>query len=181
MGVKLIQLGITESTVMDEMYDEFTVSTDQLIFADGVDEAHRVAVIHAPRSGSAALRDKAASNGKKLESCATGRIVPVLEYGKEFTRIRYEGKEGWVMTDALEFFPGSEKPLGMGTLHLKGKTDGEATVIVRTTASTSAAKVAGWKTGTVVTVLKQQGVWYAVEYNGWYGYVHQQYLTVEGE
>ena len=69
----------------------------------------------------------------------------------------------------------------MGTLHLKGKTDGEATVIVRTTASTSAAKVAGWKTGTVVTVLKQQGVWYAVEYNGWYGYVHQQYLTMEGE
>ena len=181
VSVKLIQLGITESTVMDEMYDEFTVSTDQLIFADGVDEAHRVAVIHAPRSGSAALRDKAAANGKKLESCATGRIVPVLEYGKEFTQIRYEGKEGWVMTDALEFFPGGEKPLGMGTLHLKGKTDGEATVIVRTTASTSAAKVAGWKTGTVVTVLKQQGVWYAVEYNGWYGYVHQQYLTVEGE
>ena len=181
VGVKIIQLGLTESIVMDEMYAEFTVFTDQLTFADGVDTAHRVAVIHAPRSGSAALRDKAASNGKKLESCATGRIVPVLEYGEEFTRIRYEGREGWVMTDAVTFFPGGESPIGMGTLHVKGKTDGATTVVIRTTASTSSAKVAGWKTGTVVTVLKQQGVWYAVEFDGWYGYVHQQYLTMEGE
>ena len=110
-----------------------------LVFADGVDAEHLIAVIYAPRSGSAALRDKAASNGKKLEACATGRIVPVLEYGKEFTRIRYEGQEGWVMTDALVFFRGGESPLGTGVLHMKGKTDGKDSVNVRTSASSSSA------------------------------------------
>ena len=166
---------------MDEMYDSLTVSTDHLVFAEDVNTAHRIAVIYAPRSGSAALREKAASSGKKLDACATGRIVPVLEYGEEFTRVRYEGQEGWVMTDALQFFPGGGSPLGMGTLHLKGKMDGASSVTIRTNTSTSSAKVASWPTGTTVTVLRHEGVWYAVEYDGWYGYVHQQYLTVEGE
>lgn len=181
IAVQVLQLGITETTFMDHMFDVITVPTDQMIFADGVDAEHLIAVIHAPRSGSAALRDKGASNGKKLDACTTGRIVPVLEYGEDFTLIRYEGQQGWVLTDAMQFFPGGGSTIGQGVLHLKGKTDGEDNIVVRTTASSSSAKVGEWKTGTAVTVLQQEGVWYAVEYAGWYGYVHQQYLTIEGE
>lgn len=181
MPVKVLQLGLTEASVEDEAHNVFSIPTDQLIFADGVDAAHRVAVIHAPRTGSASLRENADGSGKKLEACATGRIVPVLEYGKSFTRVRYEGREGWVMTDALQFFPGGGEPLGMGTLHFKGKTDGENVIKIYTTASTSSAQVAGLKTGVTVTVLSHSGVWYAVEHEGWYGYVNQQNLTMEGE
>lgn len=181
IAVKVLQLGLTESAVIDVLYNEFSISTDQLVFADGVDASHRVAVIYAPRTGTAALREKAASNGAKLEACATGRIVPVLEVGEEFTRVRYDGKEGWVFNDALKFFHGGEASLGKGVLHLKGKTDGEAEVNIRTSTSASSTKVAGWKTGITVTVLSRSGVWYAVEHEGWYGYVHQQYLTMEGE
>lgn len=181
IGVKVLSLGLTESAVMDQMYDEFTIPTDQLIFADGVDAAHRIAVIHAPRSGSAALRDKSSTSGKKLESCMTGRIVPVLEYGEDFSLVRYEGTEGYVLTDALTFFTGGQTPLGEGTLHLKGKTDGRDEVNIRTTASASSARVASWQTGLTVTVLSHEGLWYAVEHEGWYGFVHQQYLTMEGE
>lgn len=179
--VKVLQLGMTETSVEDEAHNVFSVSTNQLIFADGVDAAHRIAVIHAPRTGSASLREKADGSGKKLEACDTGRIVPVLEVGVSFTRVRYEGREGWVMTEALQFFPGGGEPLGTGTIHFKGKTDGANVIKIYTTASTGSAQVAALKTGVTVTVLSHSGGWYAVEHEGWYGYVHQQNLTMEGE
>ena len=179
MPVKVLRLGLIEASVEDEAHNVFSIPTDQLIFADGVDAAHRIAVIHAPRSGSASLRENADGSGKKLEACATGRIVPVLAVGEGFTCVRYEGREGWVMTEALQFFPGGGEILGKGTLHIKGNTDGEKEVTIRTTASTSSAKVAAWKTGLTVTVLSHNGGWYAVEHDGWYGYVHQQNLTME--
>lgn len=182
VGVKLVKLGVTAATVMDEAFEIFTISPDQLTFAEGVDAAHRIAVIHAPRSGSAALREKAAANGKKLEACVTGAVVPVLAYGEEFTLVRYEGREGYVMTDALLFFTGSEKPQGEGVLHMKGKVDGKSKINIRTTTSASSAKVGEWPSGLSVTVLEELGEWYAIEYDGWFGYVHEQYLIMqEGE
>ena len=77
------------------------------------------------------------------------------------------------------FFTGEEAPIGMGTIHIKGATDGAKTVTLRSTASTSQAKVTALKTGTVVNVYEKTGDWYAVESDGWYGYVQAQYLTME--
>lgn len=181
VGVKLIRLGLSESSVMDCAFEIFTIPTDQLILAEGVDAAHWIAVIHAPRTGTASLRAEASSNGKKLDDCATGRIVRVLEYGKEFTRVCYEEQEGYVLTDALLFFPGGQESIGHGILHMKNQTDGKNRINIRTTMSPSSAKVGEWPSGLSVTVLEEKGDWFAIEYDGWFGYVHQQYLNLEKE
>ena len=69
--------------------------------------------------------------------------------------------------------------MGTGTLHVKGATDGEKTVTIRSTASTSQAKVTTLPTGTVVKVYDRDDGWYTVEYDGWFGYVQEQYLIMD--
>lgn len=179
MGVWLVTPGLYESIVLTEK-GEVTVPTKYLTF-DGNDDAdHNVAVVHAPRTGEASLRAKAAGNGEKIAACKTGRIVVVLEYdGGTYSKIRYDGEEGYIRTDCLVFRKGDESLLGTGTLHSKGETDGTDSVTIRSDVSTSSAKVGDWNTGSQVTVYEKQGDWYWVELNGWCGYVQKQYLTMD--
>ena len=104
----------------------------------------------------------------------------ILQYDAgNFTKISYDGVEGYIRTDCLIFFDGQAAPMGNGILHVKNKTDGSANVTIRADESTSAAKVAAWPTGTNVTVHSGNSKWYLVEYDGWCGYVQAQYLNVE--
>ena len=115
-----------------------------------------------------------------LQQAKTGRIVAILEYdGGTFTKILYDGVEGYIRTDCLVFHDGKDDALGVGTLHLKGNTDGESTVTIRSTNSTSKAKVGAWPTGSTVIVHEKDGGWYTIEMDGWFGYVQEQYLTLD--
>lgn len=178
MGVWMVTPGLYESLVRTEK-GEMTVPTKYLTF-DGNDDAnHNVGVVHAPRTGEASLREKASGSAAKVAACKTGQIVVVLEYdGGTYTKIRYEGVEGYIRTDCLLFRKGGEAPLGTATLHSKGETDGEDTLTIRADMSGSAAKVDAWPTGTQVTVHEKSGDWYWIECDGWCGYIQKQYLTM---
>lgn len=177
--VRLVTLGFDNSVVITSQGDEVTVPTHYLKFAGNEDEKHHVAYVTAPRTGEASLRETAGGSAPVLEQAKTGRIVAILEYdGGTFTKILYDGVEGYIRTDCLVFHDGRDDALGVGTLHLKGKTDGEGTVTIRSTNSTSKAKVGAWKTGSTVIVHEADGGWYIVEQDGWIGYVQEQYLTL---
>ena len=97
----------------------------------------------------------------------------VLEYdGGTYTKIRYEGVEGYIRTDCLLFRKGSEEPLGTATL------DGKDPLTIRADMSGSAAKVDVWPIGTLVTVHAKSGDWYWIECDGWCGYIQKQYLIM---
>lgn len=179
MGVNVVQLGVAETQVTLQGA-ETSVPTRYLTFGENTDGKHRIGVVYAPRSGEASIRAEEGSSAKVTEKAKTGRIAAVLQYdGGTYTRILYDGEEGYIRTDCLTFFSGEEAPIGTGTIHIKGATDGAKTVTLRSTKSTSQAKVTALPTGTVVTVYEKDDDWYAVEAGGWYGYVQAQYLEME--
>lgn len=181
VGVRLEKLGLYTADVTLQG-ETVTVPTRYLTFGANEDGDRRIGVVYAPRTGEASLRSKASGSGALLETCKTGRIVAVLEYdGGTFTKILYDGEEGYIRTDCLIFHSGEQAPMGTGTIHIKGATDGNKTVTVRAEDSTSKAKVITLATGTVVNVCEKQDDWYVVESDGWYGYVQEQYLTMNEE
>ena len=176
VGVQVETIGILESTVTLSG-QTLTVPTKYLTFGGNENASHRIGVVYAPRSGEASLRDT--EGGSTIDKAKTGRIVAVLEYdGGTYTKILYDGVEGYIRTDCLLFFSGAETTLGSGTIHIKGATDGAKTVTLRATASSSQAKVTALSTGVIVTVHEKDGDWYAVEADGWYGYVQDEYLNM---
>lgn len=178
-GVKLVKLGLNKSEVTLQG-ETLIVPTQHLTFGENDDAEHRIGVVYAPRSGEASLREEEGGSAKVIQQVKTGRIAAILAYnGGTFTKILYDGVEGYIRTDCLIFHSGEEVPVGTGVLHVKGDTDGEKNVTIRTAMSTSQAKVTALPTGTVVTVYGQEDDWYAVEYGGWFGYVQEQYLEME--
>ena len=181
MGVWLVSVGWRES-VVKTMDSELTVPNQYLSFGANQDAKHQVAYVYAPRSGEATLREKAASNGAKVATCKTGRIVAVQEYnGSTYTKIRYDDVEGYIRTDCLIFPVNNDTALGTATLHVNGQTDGKDTVALYAEASAKVAKVGSWLTGTNVTVHDVSGEWYVVEVEGWIGYVQAKCLKMNEE
>ena len=178
--VRLVKLGLTETTVITSQGDEVTVPTHHLKFADNVDADHLLGIVYAPRTGEASIRETEGGSAKVIEKGKSGKVVAILEYnGGNFTKIRYEDDvEGYIRTDCLLFHDGKEAAIGFGTLHVKGKTDGSGKVTVYAEASTSKAKTVVWPTGTQVLVHARNGSWYTVEAEGWYGWVQEQNLTL---
>jgi len=178
LPVKLVTLGLQYSVVATRD-EELTVPTEYLDFDGDTSVKHRVGAVLAPRTGEASLRDQATGSAKVIKMCKAGRLVAVLETGSTYSKIRYDGVEGYIRTDCLAYPEKTANPLGEGIIHVKGATDGKTRVAARCTASTSSVMVSEWATGTSVKVYTKQGSWYAVEKDGWFGYVQQQYLTIQ--
>lgn len=177
--VRLVALGLTETQVITSQGDELTVPTHYLKFADNVDAEHLLGIIYAPRTGEASLRETEGGSAKVIEQAKSGRIVAVLEYnGGNFTKILYDGVEGYIRTDCLLFHNGEDAPLGTGILHIDGNKDGSKSVTIRADASTSKAKIGAWKTGSDVIVHNREDSWYLVEQDGWAGFVQSQNVTL---
>ncbi len=178
--ISVVTLGVSESVVRLEG-QEITVPTRALTFAEGVEGKHRIAAIYAPRTGRCILRAKASEKAKELDKCPAGRIVPVLEYGKTWTKIRYEGQIGYVKTSVLTFLGDKESPIGVGVTSYQGKATGGAKVPLRNGKTSDAEIILNIRTATEVSVLSFDGKWYELEHDGWYGFLYKTYFTYEEE
>lgn len=178
--VTLEQLGSTTSKVR---YNGTTteVNTADLVFSTDVPADKRIAVVYAPNTGKASLRAKASSSADVLKKCKAGTIVSVLEYGKKFCKINYNGSVGYILTSCLQFHSPEEQPTGTGVLSYKGKATGGTTINIRNDADGDSAKITEWRTGTEVLVFGKEGKWYEVEANGMRGYVKDEFLTMNEE
>lgn len=180
LSVTLSELGVYASVVTNARGEAMTVPTAELTIRGFTDKEHHVAVISAPRTGAASLREKASGSGKVVASCAAGRIVPVLECtSATYTKILYDGVEGYIRTDCLIFQDTAKVPMSTGVVHVKNAVDGKAEVTVRNTASKSTAQVAAVPTGTTVSVYGEEGSYYIVEGEGWLGYIPKQNLKLD--
>lgn len=154
------------------------VATDDLLL-DGVAVGDRLAWIYAPRQGYCSLRSKASDNGKVLKKCKAGYIVVVLEKGQEYTKINYQGTDGYVLNGCLKYIDETQQPKGTGTIiYSKKKPNVRTTINIRNNADGKSKKVAEWKTGTEVPVYSHPDGWYEVEYDGVRGYIMEKYLQL---
>lgn len=173
--VTLQQLGAARSIVHNGA--EFkAVPTEDLYWESEADAEHRLAIIHAPKTGKATLRASASSKAKSLGQCEAGRVVIVLKVGSTFSRVLYDGQEGCVLTDALLFTASvPEKEHATATLCYNGRTDTAATISVYADQSTQ-RKIGQWRVGNEVVVVSESGDWREVEIDGWHGWVKADFL-----
>ena len=174
-SVSLQELGTAQSVVWDGK-EMLTVPTEDLYWETEADDDHRLAIIHAPKTGKATLRASASNKAKSLGQCDAGRIVVVLKVGKTYTRILYDGKEGCVLTSALTFSGAvPEEDFSTATLSYKGRTDSSATISVYTEKNAN-RKIRQWRVGNDVVVISESGSWSEIEIDGWHGWVKSAYL-----
>lgn len=138
------------------------------------------ALIYAPRTGSASLRDKASGKGKVIEKYKDGTIVSIVEEGSKFTQVLVDGKAGYIINSALEKLDPEQHPIGEGVLHYKGKTTGRNNINLRCDGTGKGRKIDTWPTGTEVIVwsVTEDEKWYEVQANGMRLYVEAQYLDI---
>lgn len=156
-----------------------TVPNAELTFSEKVDTAKRIAYIHAPRTGRCYLRAKGSDKGDILDKCPAGTIVQVVEYGKSYCRIVFEGQVGYVQTACLKFATPATEPMCTWQLSYQGKMTGSAQVPIRNSADNDSSIVVKLRSGTEVTVFAKSGSWYEVEYEGIHGFVHKSFLVMD--
>ena len=76
--------------------------------------------------------------------------------------------------------PAEKSSFSTGIVSMNGKTSGTAKVTVRAGTKKNSAKVTEWTIGTPVAVAEKSGDYYLVEGKGRRGWIHKQYLTLEG-
>lgn len=177
-AVELLSLGVAASTIRHNG-EEKQVPTAQLEFGSTAGKDKQVAHIHAPKTGKCTLRQRASESSKMVKNCKAGRIVMVLESGSSWSKIIYNGATGYVKTACLKFHGSDTALTGTGLLSYKGRTNGSTTINVRNAASGDSCKIAEWETGTEVSILGLQDGFYAIEYDGIYGFVQEKFLTLQ--
>lgn len=142
-------------------------------------------------SGSLNLRKSASKSAKILATIPRNTVIDVLERGKTWSQVKYNGKTGFVMNEFLTFgeseeLPDTSKPSAPETdnttTYKKAKvTTASGSLNLRKKASTGATILAQIPQYTVIDVLDIDGTWTKVEYKNKTGYVMSAFLTYMDE
>ena len=119
------------------------------------------------------LREKAEWGANKLGVIKKGTAVELVSKGNQWSKVKYDGKEGYVHNDYLD---------------LSGAIENEKVLIkiikedvnLREKAEWGANKLGVIKKGTAVELVSKGNQWSKVKYDGKEGYVHNDYLDLVG-
>ena len=139
------------------------------------------------KSGSLNLRKSASKNAKILTTIPRNTVITVIERGKTWSEVKYNGKTGFVMNEFLTFGDSEELPdsgsstkpgTDSTTKYSKAKvTTASGSLNLRKKASSSATILTTIPRHTIIDVLDIDGTWTKVTYNGKTGYVKSTFLT----
>lgn len=168
----LVHLGQTWCKVKTPGHEGY-VPTQDLAFAFG-DVQTGIAIVTAP-GGKLTLRAGMTTKSKALASIKSGRAVLLLAKGDNFSLVRFEGKEGYVLTAHIkEVEPNAS--LGTYTEVISPNKDREANVRLRAEPKKNAREYTKVKSGLSLVVLERKDDWSQVEYEGYHGYMMTDYL-----
>lgn len=149
------------------------VPTQSLGFAYGAVQPG-IAVVTAS-NGKLTLRAQMTTKSKALASIPSGRAVLLLAKGEVFSLVRFEGKEGYALTEHLKEVPVGAT-LGTYTQVVSIEPNREANVALRAAAKKGATVYTRIKSGNSLVVLGIEEGWAQVEYEGYHGYMMAEYL-----
>ena len=123
-------------------------------------------------------------DGKNLERYSKklnpGTILTVLGVDKELCHVFWKDTFCYIALKNVDLLPAEQEAYSEGTISMNGKTSGTAKVTVRAGTKKNSAKVTELTIGTPVAIAKKDGDYYLVEGKGRRGWVHKQYITLEG-
>ncbi len=172
--VSLVTLGTVNSEI-ETGNEKSTVPTAQLRFENRTDTDPIVASVLTKKTGFVTVRNEANENAASLGRIPDGMIVGVIEQGETFTKVSYKGITGYVVTRGLAFHDPTQTPIGVGQLYQKGKK--ETSIFLQP--KQDAKWLAKWPQGESVTVVAEEGRYYAVEKDGFYGWLKKDYVQLK--
>ena len=117
---------------------------------------------------------RSAPGGSVIATLSQGTTVAVMNNSSEWYKVIVDGKEGYVSGSYLTGTTATDFSVG------SGKITCSSTVNLRSEANTSSSILASLSNGTAVTITGVSGGWYKVSVNGKSGYVHPDYVQVNG-
>ena len=170
--LSLTTLGQTWSKVSSAALEGY-VPTYTLSFAYGTAQP-AIVLVTAPL-GKLTLREEMTTKSKALATISSGRAALMLAKGDPFSLVRFEGREGYVLTEhLLEVQP--NRNLGRYTQVISVDTSREANVRLRGETSRNGPVYTTVKSGNYLVVLETNDGWARVEYEGVHGYMMTEYL-----
>ena len=157
---------------------EAMVNTCDLLWASSAPSDRLLAVVNAPKQGTAALRDKTSAKAFIMDRPTTGRVVRVLSVGDAWTMVDYDGMRGYMQTAALTFYPNSQRTYDTGCISLDGRTRGKNTIFIRSAAKNGSRHLADYALGTPLTIFNMDEKWCEVDVEGWHCYILTEYVTM---
>lgn len=120
------------------------------------------------------LNLRATAGGAVVDSISRGTKVAVISNSSEWYQIAVNGQTYYASGAYINWIP--ECDFDIGTATVKCST----TVNLRSAPNTSSTVMASLKNGQKVSVLGISGGWYKVNVNGKTGYIHPDYLNING-
>lgn len=179
--VSIVELGLARSKVkMDGK--TLMVPTADLSWEHNVTENRVLATINAQKQGYAFLRAKKNNKSFIMDHCITNAVVRVINYGKTWCLVDYQGVRGYVHTSALTFHANDKREYQTGVLSYKGRTyskNGTTTVNIRAKAVNGSRILKNLVVGTPVTVTGVNGKWSEVDCAGFHAFVLTEYIKLD--
>ncbi len=170
----LKRLGLSWSRVKSGELEGF-VPTLALSFSYGSPQPV-IALVTAP-GGKLTLREEMSTRSGALGTVPSGRAVLLIAKSEPFSLIRHDGREGYALSAYLREATAEQ---GLGTLTGVVSVDPsrEANVRLRAQPSRSGTAWTTVRSGEQVVVLEARDGWARVEYEGFHGWMMEEYLNL---
>jgi len=136
-------------------------------------------------SGTLNMRKRATTSAGIITTIPRNEVIEVAEKMGTWTKVIYNGREGYVMTTFLTFLenstvtpPAPEEPSVPEQQQTAQVTTERGSLNLRKRASSSASILTTIPQYAYVSVLSREGSWTKVSYDGYTGYVMSSFLTL---
>ncbi len=171
--VDVLQMGLTWSKV-DAGLAQGYIASRFLKFSD-IDEDKTFAVVSAT-NGRLTLREKPSIKSKALAKLNNGTVTAVLEESEEnFTKVAVNGKEGYLLTNYLEF-SGAKESIGTGVVIHPDHPGKSRKIRMRWSDKTGDNVIGNVLTNTPVVIVSKGESWYEIETLGKTGYMMKKFI-----
>lgn len=121
------------------------------------------------------VRAEASTSSSVLGTMRNGTTFDIVSKSGNWYEIKFNGKNGFIYGDYVKEITNSSAVSTIGKV-----VNVTSNLRVRSGASTSSTVLGYITNNTSVSILGTEGQWYKIKYNSGYGYVHKDYISVNG-
>ena len=178
LPVTVVYVGLARSMIVINGGRQL-VDTCDLVWASEAPEDKLLAVVKAPKSGKAYMKEKTKAKSMTIDTCTVDRVVRVLKIGKSWAFVDHAGMRGYIQVSSLTFYPNERRTYETGYISVKGKTPSGETVWVRSSLRSNKQRtnLEEYPVGTPLTIFADDGTWAEVDVEGWHCFIKSKYVS----